>query len=172
MSLVRRLRVLAAAGTIVIVVVALWVATHGGTAGQATKAPAPQGASAWVGDLQITDATARESTNDVSVLYFTVANRGGLDDELVGESVDPAVGASADLHTTVTNGNAAEMQLLPSLTIPAHTKVTFQTGGYHVMINGLKHSLKSGDRVTVTLTFRNAGAVALTVPVLSYLEAF
>jgi copper(I)-binding protein len=38
-------------------------------------------------------------------------------------------------------------------------------GSYHLMLLGLKHDLKPGDTVTLTLRFAKAGQISLQAPV-------
>jgi len=38
-------------------------------------------------------------------------------------------------------------------------------GGYHLMLLGLKHDLKPGDTVALTLMFEKAGQMSLQAPV-------
>jgi copper(I)-binding protein len=53
------------------------------------------------------------------------------------------------------------------VSIPAHGTVRFEPDHAHLM---LEHpsALKAGDHVTMTLTFRHAGPVTVTLPVLPY----
>lgn len=133
--------------------------------------PTPSGVSATLGDLRISGASARESLNSVAAVYFTVTNNGAADDALLSADA-PSVGKYADLHTTVTNGATTQMRTVPSIAVPAQSTVKFETGGNHVMVNGLgPNALKAGDTLTITLTFEHAGKVTLKLPVLSYAEA-
>jgi hypothetical protein len=43
--------------------------------------------------------------------------------------------------------------------------VALRPGGYHIMLVGLAHALKEGDRFPITLRFAKAGAVTATVSV-------
>jgi copper(I)-binding protein len=57
------------------------------------------------------------------------------------------------------------MQPVERLEIPAGGSVQLKPGSYHIMLIGLKEDLKAGDTIEITLTFENAGELALSVPV-------
>jgi copper(I)-binding protein len=53
-----------------------------------------------------------------------------------------------------------------SLEIKAGDEVKMKPGeGYHIMLMGLKNPLKAGEKFPMTLTFRQAGTVKITVHV-------
>ncbi len=70
------------------------------------------------------------------------------------------------MHITMVDANNV-MSMHPQATvdIPAGGTVEFKPGGLHVMLIGLKQDLKAGDTYTLTLQFRNAGDVPVTVMV-------
>ena len=155
------------AGAAALVMVVLAISGCGGAASDQTSATAtPVGASANVGDLRITNAIARISTNNVSAMYFTVQNAGDAEDRLVSASTD--VSGNAMLHQEVTEGNSSTMVMIASISIPANSTVDLIANHYHIMLTGLKSPLNTGDKVTATLSFQNAGKVTLTVPVVPY----
>lgn len=59
------------------------------------------------------------------------------------------------------------MEPVPRLDIPAGSSVTFEAGGLHVMLTDLTEDIEEGDTVPLTLTFEEAGAVAVTVDVVA-----
>ncbi len=59
------------------------------------------------------------------------------------------------------------MEAVPRLDVPAGATVMFETGGLHVMLTDLTEDLVEGDTVPMTLTFEEAGAVAVTVDVVA-----
>ena len=48
---------------------------------------------------------------------------------------------------------------------PGAAGTILRPGGAHVMLEGLKHPLKTGDRFPLSLTFKNAGKVQFEVTV-------
>ena len=120
---------------------------------------------ALAGDIAIKDAFARASATRSATsasLYMTIVGS-DAPDRLVAIS-SPAAD-SAMLHESKTIDGVAQMSHLNALDIPASARITLSPGGTHVMLMGLKQPLKRGDKVALTLTFKKAGDVAVTVPV-------
>ena len=119
------------------------------------------------GGLTVKDAWARSSpmNADTGALYFTIVNRSGQDDALVGVSTE--VAATAELHRSHMEGDVMKMEPVPGgrVEVPAGQTVTFAPGGLHVMLMGLKAPLKAGSTFEVTLHFERAGDVTVTVEV-------
>ena len=117
------------------------------------------------GFLTIKDGWARPAAAGAeTAVYFTIVNGKVDPDTLVGASTDAA--QSASIHQTTTDASGMTgMQMTASVAIPGGGTVTFEPGGYHVMLTGLKQALNAGDQVKVTLTFENAGVVTVTAEV-------
>jgi copper(I)-binding protein len=60
------------------------------------------------------------------------------------------------------------MRHIPRLPIAGGQRLSFHSGGYHVMLIGLKHDLRTGDRFKLGLHFEHAGWIEVPVVV----EAF
>jgi periplasmic copper chaperone A len=71
--------------------------------------------------------------------------------KLVGAS-SPAYG-QVMLHKSSESGGVSRMHMVPSLTIPAHGKVEFAPGGYHLMLMRAVHPVKPGTHVAIQLRF-------------------
>ena len=71
---------------------------------------------------------------------------------LVGFSTP--VASLAELHEMKMEGDVMRMQSIESLPLPAGQTVSLQPGGHHLMLMGLKHTLKPGDQVPLTLLLR------------------
>jgi copper(I)-binding protein len=122
---------------------------------------------AAAGDLAIADAFATASAApEMSSLYFTVINRGTVDDTVVGiRSV-----AKAELHTMVRRDGLSIMEPVPSLPVPHDSCVVLQPGSYHVMLTGLPNPLAAGDTIPVSVTMAVAGTIDMRVPVRTYTD--
>ena len=79
--------------------------------------------------------------------------------EITGKSAVRLVGAASpvagtvEIHNmTMTNG-VMKMFPVDGIDIPAGKTVKLASGGYHVMMMGLKQQMKPGDRVPMMLTF-------------------
>lgn len=138
------------------------------TAAATTTASASAAASGTVvklGNLEISNLSARSTTSDVAGVYFTVKNNGPAD-TLTAVKIDPAVAAMAQVHEMVTEGSTSKMQeMKDGLAIPANGTVELKPGGYHVMVMNLKTPLKDGEMVRVDLVFAKAGTVTVNAKV-------
>lgn len=116
---------------------------------------------------------------DMGAAYMNITSP--VDDALLGASVDASVAGMTQIHETVmaegmsestemgsgtTAAPAMTMQEVKEIALPAGEQVSLAPGGYHVMLMKLVAPLKVGTEITVTLTFKNAGEVQVTVPVL------
>ncbi|MNR80677.1 hypothetical protein D3C72_114030 [compost metagenome] len=97
--------------------------------------------------------------------YLTLENKGNSADTLVSAS-SPAA-RSVEIHTmSMTADNVMRMREVGSLDIKAKEKITMQPGnGYHIMLIGLKAPLKAGDKLPLTLTFKQAGKIETAIVV-------
>ena len=139
--------------------------------------------------IAVTDAWARTSpmVAMAGALYLTIANTGGLDDALIGASVDPSVAGIAEMHETVavaaddstsmttaegmpaaTAGSGEtmmEMRPVDRIVAPANGSVALEPGGYHIMLMDLAAPLAAGGTGDVTLTFESSGDMEVTADV-------
>jgi len=109
----------------------------------------------------ITPAAAGAPT---TAAYLTIVNTGDAPDRLVAVEVKDA--RSADIHRSTMDGGVMRMRKLDDgLVIAPGGTVTLAPGGDHVMVMGLTHALKPGDRTPAVLTFAHAGKVKVTLDV-------
>lgn len=98
------------------------------------------------------------------VVYLTVHNGGRAPDRLVGAATP--VAASAGLHQSMRMGAMMSMQPVPGgLSLAPGATVTLAPGGYHLMLEGLKHGLRVGQRYPLTLRFAYAKPMTVQVEV-------
>ncbi|QPG05370.1 copper chaperone PCu(A)C [Salinimonas marina] len=70
-------------------------------------------------------------------------------------SVPEHIAKGASLHRSVSADNMVKMQkLADGLTLKPDAQLTFETGGYHVMLHNLTRPLEVGTKVPVTFHFR------------------
>jgi copper(I)-binding protein len=185
-------RAVAAAAVALLGGVGLFAACAGddpaGDSATTTEAPAAsiEVTGAW--------ARTSPAVTDAGALYMEIANGGDADDALVGVTVDAAVAGTAEIHETVTvegdtpttgmpgqmpgstegqggmdgtmgGGGMMEMRPVGRVEIPAGETVSFEPGGYHVMLLGLAQPLATGTTVEVTLTFEDRGEQVVTADV-------
>lgn len=118
------------------------------------------------GGMQVTDAWARPSMgmDRAGAAYLVVSNESGKDDALIGVA-SPAA-ATAELHeTTTTSDGTTAMSPVAEIPVPAGGSVTLAPGGYHIMLISLVEPLVAGQKIDITLTFRQAGEVKVTAEV-------
>ncbi|MEJ7805998.1 MAG: copper chaperone PCu(A)C, partial [Telluria sp.] len=68
---------------------------------------------------------------------------------LVG--VSSPVAGTVELHKMEMMGSVMKMGPVASIELPAGKGVNLASGGYHIMLTGLKRQLKAGDTVVLTL---------------------
>lgn len=93
--------------------------------------------------------------------FLTITNKGGATDELT--SVTSVDAGDITVHKTV--GGA--MEEVSSLTVPAHGRLVFKSGGDHLMFDGLKRKPEQGQTVPVELHFAKSGVLKVEMPVKS-----
>ncbi len=119
-------------------------------------------------DIRISNPWARPSPKMASsgAAYMIIENKGKEDDALIG--VEGDVSDAIEIHEMVVDENNV-MHMKPvegqRLVIPAKGKVELKPGGYHIMLIGLKHQLKEGEVVHLTLKFEKSGEIQVDAPV-------
>jgi periplasmic copper chaperone A len=95
--------------------------------------------------------------------YLDIANDSDKAIELIG--VTSAVADKVELHEVVTTKGVAKMQQVKSITLAPKASTSLKPGGMHLMLIGLKETLKPGSVVPVTLTFgdETSAVVEMTV---------
>jgi periplasmic copper chaperone A len=95
--------------------------------------------------------------------YFTLSNETGTPQSLVG-AASPGCGMLM-LHKSVSANGEERMVMVPSVAVPAHGRVTFAPGGYHLMCMSPTSLMKPGQSVPVTLRLANGETVNARFPV-------
>ena len=109
------------------------------------SAPATEG-------MEVRDAWARPALQGGNgAVYFVI--RSSIADEIVGVTSD--VAESVEMHESRMSGDVMEMRQVQSVSLGAGHEVTFEPGGFHIMLIGLKQDLKDGDEIAINLQFKN-----------------
>jgi periplasmic copper chaperone A len=95
--------------------------------------------------------------------YFTLSNTAGSARTLVGAS-SPGCGMLM-LHRSVSERGEERMVMVKSVAVPAHGKVSFAPGGYHLMCMSPTARMRAGQSVPVTLRFADGATLSATFPV-------
>lgn len=129
------------------------------------------GSPAAADPVTISDPWARETPAGARMgsVYLTIVSAAG--DRLLRASVPRSVAARTQIHETIVRqqtdggGESMTMRQVPSLELPPGREVELKPGGFHLMLIDLKHPLKAGDKVAVTLRFERAGKRTVTADV-------
>ena len=119
-----------------------------------------------IGDMRIDQAYARPTVaaQTAGAVYVSVQNLGKTPDQLV--SAASTASQRAELHTMSMQDNVMKMREVPNIEIKPSEKIVMAPGhGFHIMLMGLKQPLKTGDKLPLTLRFKNAGAIDMQVTV-------
>lgn len=103
------------------------------------------------------------TSGGTSAAYMEITNSGSTADALIKAESD--VADSVELHTMTMEGDVMKMTPVEKVDIPANGSATLKPGSFHIMLIGLRHDLKEGEAVTLTLTFQNAGTIQVEAPV-------
>ena len=107
--------------------------------------------------VMITDAWVSEIMPATTVTsgYLTIMNHTDKDDVLL--EVKSSISKYVEMHEMVEIEGAMRMKRLESIPVAKSGMVTFKTGGKHIMFIETVGKLTVGDKVSVTLVFKNAG---------------
>ncbi len=107
---------------------------------------------------------AMPPTAPAAAAYFVLHNTGAGADRLVGAATP--IAGKAELHEHAHVGGVMQMrEVAGGIPLPAGAEVSFQPGGYHVMLLELPRQLKDGEQFPLTLRFEKAGELTVEVPV-------
>jgi len=120
---------------------------------------------ALAADIAVSSPWARASAPNApnGACYLEIANTGKEPDRLV--SASSPVAAKVELHTHLMDNGVMKMRPVDAFEVAPGEPQVLRPGGNHIMLMGLKETLKAGARFPVTLTFAKAGAVTVEVPV-------
>jgi periplasmic copper chaperone A len=90
--------------------------------------------------------------NSVTALYMTLNNAGAADDALL--AVSTPVAARADFHLSLVSDNIVSMKHVGQVPIPHNAAPELAPGSTHVMLMGLTRRLTLGERIDVTLQYK------------------
>ena len=116
-------------------------------------------------DAKIENAWVRPTVPGQKVAGAFMDISAERDLELV--AVATPVAAAVELHFMRMVGERMEMRELESIRLPARKTVSLEPGGLHAMLIGLTSQIEAGDRIPMTLTFKNSqgeqGSIDITL---------
>ncbi len=95
----------------------------------------------------------------VTAAFFVAINQGNAPRAIVGAQTP--IAERAEVHEHIHDQGVMRMRAVERVAVPAHGRVAFEPGGYHVMLIGLKRALKPGERVHLSLTLDDGTRIAL-----------
>jgi len=115
-------------------------------------------------DIELSNAWARPTIGQTpAAVYVTIDNKGGSADRLTGASTDHA--AMAMVHQNEVVNGVARMRMAGEINVPAGDRIEMVPGGTHIMLEGLRAPLKTGDRFDLVLRFKESGDKTVKVAV-------
>tara|TARA_R110002110_G_scaffold333870_2_gene544885 strand:- start:18933 stop:19409 length:477 start_codon:yes stop_codon:yes gene_type:complete len=117
-------------------------------------------------NIQIQNAYIRELPPNVETVavYMTLNNSGQHALTLTEIRTDAA--ASAMLHLSSMQNGMMVMEHITNLEIPPGESVSLEPGSFHIMLEGLRQSVRAGDSVEIRLHFSNGLVLAHDVPII------
>ncbi len=111
------------------------------------------------GGITIVTPWARATPGGAKVggAYLEIKAAQGAADRLVAAK-SPLAG-KVEIHEHVHEGDVMKMRRVDGVAVAGGQSVTFKPGGYHLMLMDLKHGLKQGEKLPLTLVFEKAGEV-------------
>jgi copper(I)-binding protein len=97
--------------------------------------------------------------------YFVLTNPSDRPRVLTGASSSAC--GSLVLHESIETNGTAHMSMVNNVIVPAHGRLTFQPGGYHLMCMSPTSQLNPGQTVPVSLHFQDGASVTADFRVLS-----
>jgi periplasmic copper chaperone A len=105
-------------------------------------------------EIELSNAWSRPTVGQApGAVYLTIENKGGSADRLTGAYTDHA--AMAMVHQNEVVNGVARMRMAGEINVPAGDRIDMVPGGTHIMLEGLRAPLKTGDDFDLVLRFRN-----------------
>jgi periplasmic copper chaperone A len=109
-------------------------------------------------------AFATASTQKNGAAFLSVINTGETSADIIGAS--SPVAATVELHTMSMDQGVMRMRRTPRLSVAGHNRLELSPGGNHIMLLGLKASLKVGESFPLTLLVPG-GEISTTVQIIA-----
>jgi hypothetical protein len=117
-------------------------------------------------EIELQNAWARPTAGQApAAVYVTIENKSGSDDRLTGAFSDRA--AMAMVHQNELVDGVSRMRMAGEINIPAGERIEMAPGGTHVMLEGLRAPLNTGDRFDLVLRFKESGDKTVKVSVVN-----
>ncbi|RMG92496.1 MAG: copper chaperone PCu(A)C [Zetaproteobacteria bacterium] len=120
---------------------------------------------AQAGEVEVRDAwvSLPPPGAEVVAAYMVVLNMEAQGHRLRRVSCDEA--SEAEFHAMRRHGNMMQMVHLEGVDLPAGERVVFAPGGMHIMLRGLRRTLKRGEDVHLHLFLEDGRRLDIAAPV-------
>lgn len=138
------------------------------TASKQTVSAQDQSASQVAGKVSVSEpyVVPPFPGRDVAAGFFKLTNTGGNDRLVSASSPDSR---AVEIHTHIEDDGVMRMRRIEGVAIGAGKTVSFEQGGYHLMLFGV--NLKEGqNEIDVTLNYDSTAPVTLTVPIRQHVQ--
>jgi copper(I)-binding protein len=117
----------------------------------------------YAGDIQVAGAWARATLpgQDMGMVDLSITSKQAA--TLIG--VSSTVCKSVEMHSMTHENNMMKMREVNAITLTAGKRVNLAESGYHLMLVGLKGSLKAGESVPLTLSIKMSGQRVVKIKV-------
>ena len=116
--------------------------------------------------IEMTYARATPAGATTAAAFMVIRNDAKADDTLVS-AVSPSAKIVQIHEMTMVGGIMRMREVQGGLKVPASGTVSLRPGGYHIMLIGVVRPMQKGQSFSLSLHFKNAGDVSVSVPVRS-----
>ncbi len=102
-------------------------------------------------------------TMNMGVAFFDITNNGDKADAII--AAESPIAGSAELHNHVHENGVMKMRQEKEVALPAKQAVSFEAGGLHIMLFGLKQKLAVGNSFPLKLKLKSGATLTTTVVV-------
>jgi periplasmic copper chaperone A len=114
-------------------------------------------------DHTSTEGSTSGMIGSTGAVFMTIKNSGQDADKLVAAASD--VADAVEIHLSEMKDDIMTMRQVDGVDIPAAGEAVLKPGSYHIMLIGMNQELAVGDKVSLTLTFENAGQMKIDAEV-------
>ena len=106
-----------------------------------------------VPDIKIVNAwvAATEESDDMSVAYMSLLSH----EDLILTSITSPTIKTIEMHNTILEKGIMKMRMAHEIKIDHDKTFEFKSGGSHLMLMDFKGPLKAGEKVKITLHFKD-----------------
>lgn len=95
----------------------------------------------------------------ITTAFLQIENTSDSAKSLIAAKSD--VSEFTELHAHTMENGMMKMGQVKNIDIPAKSTIALETGGYHIMLINLKKDLQVGQKVKITLIFKDGSNIAI-----------